>query len=164
MGATRLPGKVMRPIEGVPMIGLLLQRLARARSITQIVVATSADLGNAPLADYVRGLGYKVYEGSEHDVLDRYYRAALVAGAAGEDVVVRITGDCPLIDGEVVDEVVDALRKADADYASNVQPPTYRTVWTSRHLRLRRWSGRSWVLDNRESVSMSRPFCGSRRI
>lgn len=125
MGATRLPGKVMRPIEGVPMIGLLLQRLARARSITQIVVATSADLGNAPLADYVRGLGYKVYEGSEHDVLDRYYRAALVAGAAGEDVVVRITGDCPLIDGEVVDEVVDALRKADADYASNVQPPTY---------------------------------------
>src|SRR5438067_3392760 len=99
MGSTRFPNKVMRPICGTPMIGLLLERLARAKRIDQIVLATSEDRRNEPLAQYVRKLGYVVYRGSEDDVLDRYYRAAKEVEA---DTVVRITGDCPLIDPALV--------------------------------------------------------------
>jgi glutamate-1-semialdehyde 2,1-aminomutase len=122
MGATRFPNKVMREICGTPMIGLLLQRVAQAKSIDQIVVATSVDPRNEPLAAYVRARGFEVYQGSENDVLDRYYQAARLVGA---DVVVRITGDCPLIDPAVIDEVVARFRDSGADYASNVAPPTF---------------------------------------
>ena len=122
MGATRLPGKVLRPIAGTPLIGLLLQRLARSRRIGQIVLATSTDPRNAALVEYVRGLGYEVHQGSEQDVLDRYYRAAQAAGA---DVIVRITGDCPLIDPELVDAVIGKYLESGADYASNTQPPSF---------------------------------------
>ena len=122
MGSTRFPNKVMRPICGTPMIGLLLDRLARARRVDVIVVATSADPRNQPLADYVEELGFQVYRGSEADVLDRYYRAAEAARA---DVIVRVTGDCPLIDPGVVDAVCERFEREAADYVSNVEPPTY---------------------------------------
>lgn len=122
MGSTRFPDKVMRPICGMPMIGLLLERLSQARRIDQIVLATADSARNLPLVDYVRGLGYAVYQGSENDVLDRYYRAASEVGA---DVVVRITGDCPLIDPTVVDAVIARFADAAVDYAANVSPPTY---------------------------------------
>jgi glutamate-1-semialdehyde 2,1-aminomutase len=122
MGSARFPNKVMRPICGTPLIGLLLGRFARARRINEIVVATSEDPRNEPLARYVRELGYEVYRGSEEDVLDRYYGAAKRYGA---DVVVRITGDCPLIDPEIVDAVIAKFASSGADYASNCVPPTY---------------------------------------
>jgi glutamate-1-semialdehyde 2,1-aminomutase len=122
MGATRFPNKVMRPICGTPMIGVLLGRLSLAKSVSQIVVATSTDPRNAPLTEYVRGLGYTTFAGSEHDVLDRYYQAARNAQA---DVVVRITGDCPLIDASLVDCVIASFLEAGVDYASNVSPPTF---------------------------------------
>ena len=122
MGSTRYPNKVMRPICHTPLIGLLLERLARAKRLDQIVLATSANPCNRPLSDYVRSLGFDVYEGSEDDVLDRYYQAACDAQA---DIVVRITGDCPLIDPQMVDAVVLQLRDTNADYASNTSPPTY---------------------------------------
>ena len=121
MGSTRFPNKVMRPICGTPMIGLLLDRLVRARRIDAIVVATSADPRNQPLADYVEALGFLVYRGSEADVLDRYYRAAEMARA---DVIVRVTGDCPLIDPGVVDAVCERFEGEPADYVSNIYPPT----------------------------------------
>ena len=122
MGSTRFPGKVMQPVRGTPMIGILLQRLARARRVHEIVVATSVDPRNAPLAEYVCGLGYAVHEGSENDVLGRYYDAAREARA---DVVIRVTGDCPLIDPGVVDQVVERFLAGGLDYVSNVAPPTY---------------------------------------
>ncbi len=122
MGSTRLPNKVMRPICGVPMIGLVLERLSGAKHVDQIVLATSIDPRNQPLADYVRSLGFAVSQGSEHDVLDRYYQAATAHAA---DVVVRVTGDCPLIDPEVVDAVIQQFLAGGVDYASNVEPPTY---------------------------------------
>jgi glutamate-1-semialdehyde 2,1-aminomutase len=122
MGSARFPNKVMRTICGTPMIGLLLERLARAHRIDQIVLATSEDPRNEELVRYVRKLGYEVYCGSEADVLDRYYVAAKQHGA---DVVVRITGDCPLIDPEVVDAVITKFASAGVDYASNAAPPTY---------------------------------------
>ena len=116
MGSIRFPNKVMKPICGTPMIGLLLYRLSRAKRINLIVLATSTDPRNIPLTNYVRELGYDVYQGSEDDVLDRYYQAAELAQA---DVVVRITGDCPLIDPEVVDKVIEKFQENNVDYASN---------------------------------------------
>ena len=122
MGSTRFPNKVMQPICGTPMIGHLLERLSQARRINQIVLATSSDPRNEPLAQYVQRLGFEVYWGSEDDVLDRYYQAAKKAGA---DVVMRITGDCPLIDPGLVDAVIGLFEEKGVDYASNTMPPTY---------------------------------------
>ncbi len=122
MGSTRLPNKVMKPIAGVPMIEVLLARLARANTLDEIVVATSIDEKNQVLAQHVQNLGYRCVRGSETDVLDRYYQAAQAAGA---DVVVRITGDCPLVDPDLVDAVVRKYLAADVDYFSNVVPPTF---------------------------------------
>lgn len=122
MGSVRFPNKVMQPICGTPMIGLLLTRLSAARKIDAIVLATSDDTRNEPLAKYVGELGYAVYRGSEHDVLDRYYGAAQQAQA---EAIVRVTGDCPLIDPAIVDAVISKYIDARADYAANVLPPTF---------------------------------------
>jgi len=122
MGSTRFPNKIMLPINGVPMIELLLRRLAAARRVDRIVLATSDDPRNALLADHVRALGYEVFRGSENDVLDRYYQAAK---SYHPETVVRITGDCPLIDPELVDRIIAAYETQGADYVSNTLPPTY---------------------------------------
>ena len=122
MGSTRFPNKVMRLINGMPMIAVLLERLSQAKRIDQIILATSIDLRNEPLAEFVRGLGYEVYLGSESDVLDRYYHAAQTAQP---DTVIRITGDCPLIDPELVDQIINSYEQANVDYMSNASPATY---------------------------------------
>lgn len=122
MGSTRLPNKVMRQIGGVPMIELLISRLARAKQIDQIVVATSVDPKNMPLVKHVRTLGYVCEQGSENDVLERYVQ---VAEKHQADVVVRITGDCPLVDSELVDECIRLFKAQPVDYFSNVVPPTF---------------------------------------
>lgn len=122
MGSTRLPNKVMLPINGLPMIELLLARLSRSRKIEQIVLATSVDARNAPLIEHVEKLGYLAVRGSESDVLQRYLDAARQAHA---DVVVRITGDCPLIDPDLVDQVVESFLATRVDYLSNAAPATF---------------------------------------
>lgn len=122
MGSTRLPNKVMKSVVGRPMIELLLTRLRRSKELKQIVVATSVDDRNEPLVSLVRSLGYACEQGSENDVLERYIQTAKRHQA---DVVVRITGDCPLVDPELVDECVRRFRAADVDYFSNIAPPTY---------------------------------------
>ncbi|MDP1773838.1 MAG: aminotransferase class III-fold pyridoxal phosphate-dependent enzyme [Methylobacter sp.] len=122
MGSTRLPNKVMKPIGGVPMIELLLSRLSKAKELDQIIVASSVDERNQPLAEYVRKLGYACEQGSENDVLDRFVQAARNHQA---DMVVRITGDCPLVDPGLVDEAIRRFKAANVDYLSNVTPPTY---------------------------------------
>lgn len=122
MGSTRFPNKVMHPINGVPMIELLLRRLSGAKKVSRIVLATSEDSRNAPLVAHVRGLGFDVFQGSENDVLDRTMCAAK---PHHPDVVVRITGDCPLVDASLVDAVIGLYEEAGVDYASNIQPPTF---------------------------------------
>jgi glutamate-1-semialdehyde 2,1-aminomutase len=121
MGSTRLPGKVMKPICGVPMIELLLERLGRAKQVHQIVVATPDDDSNAPLVHHVQSLGLCCVQGSEKDVLARYLLAAKHASA---DIVVRITGDCPLVDPQLVDAAVEKFKSGQVDYLSNTDPPT----------------------------------------
>lgn len=122
MGSTRFPGKVLADLDGAPMIERLLARLARSKRIDQILLATSVSPTNIPLADAVRSLGFAAYQGSEDDVLARYFLAARDTGAS---VVVRVTGDCPLLDPSVVDQVIDAYDIAKVDYVSNIDPPTF---------------------------------------
>jgi glutamate-1-semialdehyde 2,1-aminomutase len=122
MGSTRLPNKVMKPIGGIPMIELLLSRLVRSKEIDQIIVATSIDERNMPLVEHVRKLGFACEQGSESDVLDRYVQAAKIHQA---DVVVRITGDCPLVDCDLVDDVIRQFKIDEVDYICNNYPPTY---------------------------------------
>jgi glutamate-1-semialdehyde 2,1-aminomutase len=112
----------MKQIESVPMIELLLTRLAKSKQIDQIVLATSADPRNTPLVKHVKKLGYLCVCGSENDVLDRYLSAARQTKA---DVVVRITGDCPLIDPALVDQAIAQFKAEGVDYLSNVSPASY---------------------------------------
>jgi len=122
MGSTRFPDKVMRTICNTPMIGLLLARLKNSKLIDQIVLATSDNPRNDPLIKYVQKLDFPIFRGSEDDVLDRYYHAAKEARA---NSVVRITGDCPLIDSALVDEVIAKFLDSDVDYVCNRLPPTF---------------------------------------
>lgn len=122
MGSTRLPNKVMKEVVGLPMIEVLLKRLSKAKKIDQIVVATSIDPQNMPLVRHVRSLGYACVQGSENDVLDRYL---ISAEAHSADVVVRITGDCPLVDPQLVDSVISSFEEDMVDYLSNTSPATY---------------------------------------
>jgi glutamate-1-semialdehyde 2,1-aminomutase len=122
MGSTRLPNKVMKPIGGVPMIELLLTRLAMAKRVDQIVLATSTDERNMPLIAHVQNLGYLCVRGSENDVLQRYLDAATEVDA---DVLVRITGDCPLVDPVLVDRAIYEFLMQSVDYLSNSSPATF---------------------------------------
>ena len=122
MGSTRLPGKVMKIINGATVIELLLARLVESKLIDLIVVATSEEKENRGLVDHVRQLGFNCEQGSENDVLERFHQTAEKYDA---DIVVRITGDCPLLDPQLVDDVIEGYLSADADYFSNILPSTY---------------------------------------
>lgn len=123
MGSSRLPGKVMRPIMGRPLIGYLLERLRCSKKIGAIVVATTTSSQDDGLRDYVEQNGIEVFRGEEEDVLDRYYQAAKPKKPSA---VCRITADCPLIDYEVVDRVIDLYGSGRYDYVSNVlKRPVY---------------------------------------
>jgi spore coat polysaccharide biosynthesis protein SpsF len=106
MGSSRLPGKVLLNIGMKPMLAHVVDRTRMAAHIDQVIVATTLDSGDDPVADLCAGRGYACYRGSLHDVLDRYYQAALRYPC---DVLVRITADCPLIDPELIDQTVNAL-------------------------------------------------------
>ena len=122
MNSTRFPGKVMKEVGGKHLIEILLNRLSKSQKIDKLILATSKSNQDDALAHYVDKLGYEVYRGSEDDVLDRYYQAAKIFKP---EIVVRITGDCPLIDPVLVDSIIDKFEVYGADYASNIEPPTY---------------------------------------
>ncbi len=103
MSSSRLPGKVLREIAGKPMLAHVIERTRRARSVHQVVVATTTDETDAPIAEYCLANDIGFYRGSMHDVLDRYYHTAKKIKA---QVIVRITADCPLIDPQVIDDTV----------------------------------------------------------
>ncbi len=122
MGSTRLPGKVLSEIAGEAMLGHIVSRVGQSRRVNQVIVATSTDEEDARIVDYCQRKGFAVFRGSERDVLDRYYQAAKTWVA---DTVVRVTGDCPLIDAEVIDQVITTYLAGDCDYASNILVCTY---------------------------------------
>lgn len=122
MTSTRLPGKVLLPLAGEPMLTRLIERLRRVRRADGIVVATTTNTSDDPIAMLCEQLGVPCHRGSEHDVLSRYADAARLHGA---DVVVRITSDCPLIDPALIDQTIAAFDEGGSDYVSNMLPPTW---------------------------------------
>lgn len=122
MRSTRLPGKVLLPILGRPMLELMIERLRRVSQLDAIVVATTSDPSCDPIEALAQRLGVGCFRGSEDDVLERVLFAARSAQA---DVIVELTADCPLIDPELTDEAISAFLAADADYASNCLQEPY---------------------------------------
>jgi spore coat polysaccharide biosynthesis protein SpsF len=123
MTSTRLPGKVLAPVLGEPMIGRQIERLRRSRRIDALVVATSAEASDDPLADYCRTIGAAVFRGALGDVLDRF--AGALAEHPAAETVIRLTGDCPLADPTLIDQVVARHAEAGADYTDDTTPRTF---------------------------------------
>ena len=117
LGSTRLPNKVLMDIEGKPMLQRVIDRVRESEYIDSIAIAVpSSDQELAQLA-MGSGIGFFAHDGDENDVLDRYYRAASFYKA---DPIVRITADCPLIDPQVIDKVIERYLTGHFDYVSNM--------------------------------------------
>ena len=123
MTSTRLPGKVLRPMHGQPMMGRQIERLRRSRLLGQLIVATSTDPTDDVIGDYCRTLDCPTYRGPLADVLARYCGAAQAFGPA--DHVVRVTADCPLTDWSIIDQVIALHLETGFDYTSNTVDRTY---------------------------------------
>jgi spore coat polysaccharide biosynthesis protein SpsF len=119
--STRLPGKVLLPVLGKPMLALMVERLNRARTVDEIVIATTDKPADDSVALFGRNMGAHIFRGSEDDVLDRVVRAAESRNA---DIIVEVTGDCPLIDPGIIDKVVGDFLMGGADFVSNILPHT----------------------------------------
>ncbi|HOE70135.1 MAG TPA: glycosyltransferase family protein [Brevefilum sp.] len=126
MGSSRLPGKVLKEVCGKPMLVRQVTRVRRASSIGQVVVATTLDPEDNRIAQMCRKFGIPYFRGSPHDVLDRYYRTA---GLFRAETIVRLTGDCPVVDPRFIDRTVHSFFETKADFAANrLPPPLKRTT------------------------------------
>src|SRR4030067_1502842 len=101
--SSRLPGKVLMSLQGRPVLGIMLERLKRSKELDDIVVVTSTEPANGAIEYVAQQYDIPCFTGSEKDVLDRYYRAAL---SYRVNHIVRLTADCPLIDPDIVDNVI----------------------------------------------------------
>ena len=133
MSSSRLPGKILADIAGQPMLQRVFIRTSRAASVSQTVFATTTDPSDDPVAEYCDFSGIPFTRGSLYDVLDRYYQAAKESKA---DVVVRITADCPVIDPELIDKVVNTVTSEQSsvngkpfDFVCNRLPPPYHRTY-----------------------------------
>lgn len=122
MSSSRLPGKVLKDIVGKPMILRQVERIRRATSLDRLLIATSDDPSDDPLYATCLDNGLSCFRGSLDDVLDRFYQAAK---EFHPDYIVRLTGDCPLTDPDVIDKVVAFGITGSYDYASNTLKPTF---------------------------------------
>lgn len=122
VSSSRLPGKVLKPLLGVPMLLRQLERLKKSRKIDRLLVATSTEPSDDPIEKLCEENGIACYRGSLNDVLDRFYQAA--RGFDPEHVV-RLTADCPLTDAKLIDDVIGFYLDGDFDYASNAIQATY---------------------------------------
>jgi len=123
-GSGRLPGKVLLPVAGAPVLVRMLERVLAARTRFDLVVATTDRAEDDHLADRVRRFGVRVFRGHPTDLLDRHYRAALSVRA---EAVVKIPSDCPLIDPAAIDRVLATFlgEPGRYDFVSNLHPPTW---------------------------------------
>ena len=112
MSSSRLPGKVLMPLADKPVLAHVVERISYCRMVDQVVVATTVENSDDPVADYCENNDIDIYRGNLEDVLDRYYQAAKIYHA---DPIVRITGDCPAIDPVVVDAVIAGFLSGDYD-------------------------------------------------
>ena len=122
MDSTRLPGKVLMNLEGKPLLQHIIESLQQSSEINHIVVATSNETTDDQIEDLVRRLNVNIFRGSRENVLERFY---LCSKSFSADLVVRITGDNPLIDPQIVDEVIKISKETNCDYASNIVHQTF---------------------------------------
>ncbi|WML35480.1 glycosyltransferase family protein [Clostridium sp. OS1-26] len=122
MGSERLAGKVIKPIMNKPMILYTLDRLSKSKYIDNIILATSTEDREEQLVDAVRKAGYEVFRGHESNVLKRYKDAS---DKFSGDIIIRVTGDCPLIDSKIVDNVITYFKTNDYDYVRLDVPDTF---------------------------------------
>jgi len=122
VSSSRLPEKVLRPLMGEPMLARMIERVRRAQTAGSIIVGTSTHASDDRLVSMCADRDIACERGSLEDVLDRYYR---IAASRQPDCVVRLTGDCPLIDPDVIDAVVEFALNGGFDYASNTLNPTF---------------------------------------
>lgn len=124
MSSSRLPGKVLKPLVGQPMLWHVINRVQKSTLLKKIIVATTSEDSDDPLEEFCHNNRIEVFRGSLPDVLDRYFQAAKKYKA---DVIVRITADCPLIDPVVIDRIISVFLDSEgkADYVSNTLKRTY---------------------------------------
>ncbi len=122
MTSKRLPGKHLLPAAGIPMIAHLLRRLKQVPSLDEVVIATTVNAADEPLVGIAKTFGVSYFRGSEDDVMERVLMAA---EASGTDVIVGITGDCPLIDPDLVEQTIQVFLRNKCAYVSNAEIPTY---------------------------------------
>jgi spore coat polysaccharide biosynthesis protein SpsF (cytidylyltransferase family) len=145
MSSSRFPGKVLAPLGGLPMIVFMARRVQKAAQLDQVVVATSDHASDHPLAALLAEHGLTCLRGPLDDVLARFRIAAEQTQA---DHIVRLTGDCPLMDADLIDRGLRELARGECDYVANVLPPSYpdgldvecftrmalETAWREAHL------------------------------
>jgi len=153
MGSARLMGKVLMDITGKPMLWHVVHRASQSKLVDKVVIVTSTNKSDNLIVTFARTNDIPCFRGSEDDVLDRYYQAAKWIRA---NVIVRITADCPLIDPDVVDNVIKCYLGGDYGYVSNTAPPTFpdgldTEVFSSEALE-RAWREAKWQLE-REHVT-----------
>ena len=120
--STRFPGKVLEKINNRTILEILIKRLSKSRHISKIVIACSSNILDKKIIELCTKIGIDYFVGSENNVLKRFYYAAKNFGAKN---IVRITGDCPLIDSQIVDKVIENFFSKKVDYASNTNPPSF---------------------------------------
>lgn len=121
MSSSRLPGKVLRPLSGSPMLLQQVNRIKQAKKVNQVIVCTSIEASDDAIEKLCNSNNIQCFRGSLNNVLDRFYKASLNIEV---DHIVRLTGDCPLIDANIIDSVIDKHLEANNDYTSNCHPYT----------------------------------------
>ena len=120
--SSRLPGKVMKEVGGRPMLAFLIERIKRSKFVDDVILATTIKTSDDGVYKLGTELGVKVVRGEEDDVLARYAKASKETKA---NILIRITGDCPLVDALLLDEAIKEFVDKKVDYLSNFDPPTY---------------------------------------
>ena len=123
VGSKRLPKKVLMKLGGKSVLSHIISRLKKISNIRNLIIATSDNKSDDEIIKHCKNIrNIKYFRGSEQNVLDRYYRAALQYGSKN---IIRITGDCPMIDPSVVEQVIDLFKTKKFDYVSNSLPRTF---------------------------------------
>ena len=128
MTSTRLPNKVLREVNDIPLLKYECERILRSKKIDKLILATSLDKSDDSIENFAKRNNLDIFRGSLEDVLSRYYKCAK-AFKEDENIrnlnIIRITGDCPIIDPQIIDEVIEYFNKNNCDYVSNTLIPTY---------------------------------------
>jgi glutamate-1-semialdehyde 2,1-aminomutase len=120
--STRFPGKVLKKINNQSILEIIIKRLSKCHDISKIIVACSDNKNDVKIINLCKRLNIDYFAGSEHDVLERFYKASIKFKGSN---ILRITADCPLIDYVIVDKIINNFFSTNVDYASNINPPTF---------------------------------------